>query len=169
MHYNKPNLFCYRLAQAASNIVARLVFKRKILRNEIKDVKGPYLVIANHQAAYDFVNLMGVTKRTMSFVISNSFYQSLPIKGFLDKLGVIPKQQFQTTVNDMKKIKATIDAGQPVVIYPAGLMCEDGLFNPVIDIFLLYDAVAEGWMLFMAVFCQTIVQCKCLLLFVRVF
>lgn len=131
MHYKKPNLFCYRLAQAVSNIVARLVFKRKILRNEIKDVKGPYLVIANHQAAYDFVNLMGVTKRTMSFVISNSFYQSLPIKGFLDKLGVIPKQQFQTTVNDMKKIKATIDAGEPVVIYPAGLMCEDGLSTPI--------------------------------------
>lgn len=131
MHYQKPNLFCYRLAQIVSNIVARFIFKRKVLRNEIKDAKGPYLVIANHQAAYDFVNLIGITKRPMSFVISNSFYQSLPIRGFLDKLGVIPKQQFQTSVNDMKKIKATIDAGEPVVIYPAGLMCEDGLSTPI--------------------------------------
>ena len=31
----------------------------------------------------------------------------------------------------MKKIKAVIDAGEPIVIYPAGLMCEDGLSTPI--------------------------------------
>ena len=67
----------------------------------------------------------------MSFVISNSFYQSLPITGFLRRMGVIPKQQFQTTVSDMKEMKAVVDAGQPLVIYPAGLMCEDGLSTPI--------------------------------------
>ncbi|MBQ6707327.1 MAG: 1-acyl-sn-glycerol-3-phosphate acyltransferase [Clostridia bacterium] len=129
--YKKPNLFFYRTAQAISNLVATFVFKRKIIRNDIKDVKDPYIVIANHQAAYDFVNLIGMCKRTMTFVISNSFYQSLPIKGVLDKLCVLPKQQFQTSLSDMKKIKAVIDAGEPIVIYPAGLMCEDGLSTPI--------------------------------------
>lgn len=131
MNYQKPNLFYYKLAQAASHIVAACVFKRQILRNEIKDAKGPFVVIANHQAAYDFVNLIGACKRPMSFVISNSFYQSLPIKGILDKIAVIPKQQFQTTTSDLKKIRAVIQAGEPVVIYPAGLMCEDGLSTPI--------------------------------------
>ena len=46
-------------------------------------------------------------------------------------MGVIPKQQFQTTVTDMKNMKAVVEAGQPLVIYPAGLMCEDGLSTPV--------------------------------------
>ena len=131
MHYQKPNLLCYRLAQAVGNVFATCVFKRKILRNEIRDAKGPFVVIANHQAAYDFVNLMGICKRPMSFVISNSFYQSLPIQGFLDKLGVIPKQQFQTNTVDLKKMRAVIQAGEPLVIYPAGLMCEDGLSTPI--------------------------------------
>ena len=131
MNYQKPNLFYYRLAQVASYIVANCVFKRQILRNEIKDAKGPFVVIANHQAAYDFVNLIGACKRPMSFVISNSFYQSLPIQGILDKIAVIPKQQFQTTTSDLKKIRAVIQAGEPVVIYPAGLMCEDGLSTPI--------------------------------------
>ncbi len=131
MHYQKPNLFYYRLTQAVSHIVATFVFKRKILRNEIKDAKGPFVVIANHQAAYDFVNLIGLCKRPMSFVISNSFYQSLPIKGILNKLAVIPKQQFQTNTTDMKKIRSVIQAGEPLVIYPAGLMCEDGLSTPI--------------------------------------
>ena len=131
MHYKKPNVFCYKLAQFVSFFVVKFIFKRKLLRNEIKNIKGPFVVIANHQAAYDFVNLIGVTKRRMSFVISNSFYQSLPIQWLLDKLAVLPKQQFQTTVSDMKRMKAVIEAGQPLVIYPAGLMCEDGLSTPI--------------------------------------
>ncbi len=131
MAYQNPNLFYYRLAQAASGVVAKLVFHRKILRNEIRDKQGPFVVIANHQAALDFVNLIGATRRPMSFVISRSFFSSLPIKGIMEKIGVIPKQQFQTASSDLRKMRAVIDAGQPVVIYPAGLMCEDGLSTPI--------------------------------------
>ena len=131
MRYRKPSLLHYRFAQLVCWIFSKLIFRRKVLRNEIRGVQGPYVVIANHQAAYDFVNLITLTKRPMSFVISNSFYNSLPITGYLNKMGVIPKQQFQTTVSDMKDMKAVIDAGQPLVIYPAGLMCEDGLSTPI--------------------------------------
>lgn len=131
MKYNKPNLLYYRTAQAASWLVSTFVFKKKVLRNEIKGKKGPFVVIANHEAALDFVNLIGAARRPMSFVISNSFYNTLPIKGFLQKMGVIPKQQFQTTVSDLKQIKAVIDSGESIVIYPAGLMCEDGLSTPI--------------------------------------
>lgn len=131
MHYTKPSWLHYRIAQLVCGLFARLFFRRKVLRNEIKGVKGPFVVIANHQAAFDFVNLIGLSTRPMSFVISNSFYNSLPITGFLKKMGVIPKQQFQTTVTDMKNMRAVIEAGQPLVIYPAGLMCEDGLSTPI--------------------------------------
>lgn len=131
MRYTKPQLFYYRLAQVVSWFVATFMFRRKILRNEIKGVDGPYVVIANHQAMYDFVNLIGMTHRPMTFVISNSIYSSLPIKGILTRIGVIPKQQFQTTIKDMKRMKAVVDRGQPLVIYPAGLMCEDGLSTPI--------------------------------------
>lgn len=131
MRYNKPSRLHYRFAQLVCGLVAKLFFRRKVLRNEIKDAKGPYVVIANHQAAFDFVSLIGLTRRPMSFVISNSFFNSLPITGYLTKMGVIPKQQFQTTVTDMKNMKAVVEAGEPLVIYPAGLMCEDGLSTPI--------------------------------------
>ena len=126
MNYKKPNLFYYRLAQFVSWFVARICFQRKVLRNEIRDAKGPFVVLANHQAAYDFVNLIGLCKRPMHFVVSNSFYSSLPVKGIMTKIGVIPKQQFQTAPVDIKRMKRVIEADQPLVIYPAGLMCEDG-------------------------------------------
>ena len=131
MKHPRPNRFCYGLAQGVSWVVANCIFKRKFIRNEIRGKKGPFVVLANHQAAYDFVNLIGATSRPMSFVISKAFYSTLPIQGFLKKMGVIPKQQFQTNASDLKKMKAVVDRGDPLVIYPAGLMCEDGLSTPI--------------------------------------
>ena len=131
MNYTKPSNLHYRIGQAACWLVSKIIFRNKILRNEIKGRKGPFVVIANHECMLDFVNLICANRQPMSFVISQSFYNSVPIKGFLQKMGVIPKQQFQTTVKDMKRMKAVIDHEQPLVIYPAGLMCEDGLSTPI--------------------------------------
>lgn len=127
----KPNLFLYRLTQVICWFVARLIFRRKVLRNEIRGRKGPFVVIANHQAQLDFVNLIGMTATPMTFVISDSFYKTLPVKGILTALGVIPKQQFQTSISDIKSMKWAVDHGRALVIYPAGLMCEDGLSTPI--------------------------------------
>ena len=131
MRYHKPNIFVYRFAQAVGWLVAKGLFHLKLGRNDIQNKEGAFLVIANHQCALDFVNLICATKRPMTFVLSKSFFSTLPITGILKKLGVIPKQQFQTTVADMKNMKAVVEAGQPLAIYPAGLMCEDGLSTPV--------------------------------------
>lgn len=46
-------------------------------------------------------------------------------------MGVIPKQQFQTKTSDLRLMKRVLDGGEPLVIYPAGLMCEDGLSTPI--------------------------------------
>ena len=131
MRYRRPKRWVYRIAKAISWLASTLVFRLKVIRNDIKDKEGPFLVIANHQCALDYVNLIRATKRPMSFVLSKSFYNSLPITFILKGLGVIPKQQFQTSVADMKNMKAVVEAGQPLVIYPAGLMCEDGVSTPI--------------------------------------
>ena len=131
MKYQKPNRFVYRFAQGVSWVAAKVLFHLKIGRNDIRNKEGAFLVIANHQCALDFVNLIGATSRPMTFVLSKSFFSTLPIQGVLKKMGIIPKQQFQTTVSDMKKMKAVVEAGEPLAIYPAGLMCEDGLSTPV--------------------------------------
>lgn len=131
MEYKKPSIFYYRLTQFLSFFAAKIIFKRKYLRNELKGKKGPFVVIANHQAALDFVNLIGATKERMNFVISNSFYNSLPVKSIMNKVGVIPKQQFQTTLKDLGRMKCVVENGAPLAIYPAGLMTEDGLSTPI--------------------------------------
>lgn len=127
----KQNIFIYRIVQLLAHFFAVFVFKRKFMRNEIKNKKGPFVIIANHEAALDFVNLIGATKTPLTFVISNSFYNTLPMKGIVSRLGMIPKQQFQTSLKDLSAMKNTIKDGKVLVIYPAGLMCEDGLSTPI--------------------------------------
>ncbi len=131
MEYKKPNIFLYRLTQLLAWFAAHFMFHRKFLRNELKKHKGPAVVIANHECALDFVNLIGATRRPMNFVISNSFYNTLPIKKILKGIGVIPKQQFQTAVIDVRLMKETVDNGGILALYPAGLMCEDGISTPI--------------------------------------
>ena len=128
---NKQSIFLYRLVQSIAWVVAVFFFKRKFLRNEIKSKKGPFVVIANHEASLDFVNLIGATRTPMSFVISNSFYSTLPFKNIVSKLGMIPKQQFQTSLRDIGAMRSTLKNGRILVIYPAGLMCEDGQSTPI--------------------------------------
>ena len=128
--YQKPGFFSYYLARIGSFFVSHIFFRRKFLRNEIKHAKGPYVVIANHEAALDFVNLIGATRRRLTFVISNSFYNSLPIHGVLRGMHVIPKQQFQTEVGDLRRMRAVVESGNSFVIYPAGMMSENGLSTP---------------------------------------
>lgn len=131
MDIEKPNQILYRLAQGVSWLVSTFIFGRRVIRNEIRGIKGPFVVVANHECALDFVNLIGLSSRPMRFVISRSFYNTLPVRGIMSKLGVIPKQQFQTKPSDLRTMKRVVEAGEPLVIYPAGLMCEDGLSTPI--------------------------------------
>ena len=89
------------------------------------------MIIANHQSALDFVNLIGLCRRRLIFVISLSFYSTLPFKKIFDRIGVLPKQQFQTELKDIKQMKNIVAAGAPLVLYPAGMMCEDGASTPI--------------------------------------
>ena len=52
----------------------------------------------------------------------------------LDMVRVIPKNQFQTSIADMRKMKAALDDNKlPLVIYPAGLMTANGINTPMPD------------------------------------
>lgn len=129
--FKKPNYLLYGILILLCKIIAKVKFNLKIGKNEIKKLKGPYIVLANHESSIDFINLICCTNRRLSIVVSNSFYQSLNINPLMKMCGVIPKQQFQTTVSDMRKMKEAINANRHLAIYPTGLMTENGLTTPI--------------------------------------
>ncbi len=129
--FKKPSFFVYGIFYCIAKIISKWKFNLEIKRNEIKKAKGPYVVIANHESSIDFINLAACTKHRLSFVISNSFYNSLKVNPLLKACGVIPKQQFQTNPGDMKKMKYVVNNNGKLVIYPAGLMTENGMSTPM--------------------------------------
>lgn len=129
--YSKPNAIIYSIFLFGCKIISALKFNLKIKKNELKNVKGGFVVIANHESALDFVNLARAMKRRTHFVISNAFYKTFPLSSVVEKLGLISKNQFQTAPSDLMKMKTVIDNGMPLVIFPAGLMPENGICTPI--------------------------------------
>lgn len=129
--FKKPNLITYYFTKFLSSVICLFSYKRKFIRNEIKNVKCGYLLLCNHESSLDFIPLMGATKRRMTIVTSKSFYESLPINPQMRRLGIIPKQQFQTTLKDMRLMKSAIENNRPLVMYPAGLMPDNGVSTPI--------------------------------------
>lgn len=128
--YKKPNWFIYLIFVLCSKFYSRFVLNLKIKRNEMKKHKGSCVVIANHESVIDFMTLAANFPKS-HFVISSSFYNTLPIQKLMDSVGVIPKQQFQTSPKDLKMMKEVVDNNMPLVIYPAGLMSEQGVATPI--------------------------------------
>lgn len=133
MKKKKQSKFAYKIVRIASAFIAKFIFKRKFLRNELKGKTGPIVVIANHQCSLDFMNLIGVTREMMTFTISRSYYDTLSSRFIVDRLGMIPKQQFQSSVKDVAKMVGAIKRNKILVIFPAGLMTEDGKSTPIPD------------------------------------
>lgn len=129
--YKKPNLFISWLVHILCKFISKFYFNLKVENNELKNKKGGYIIIANHESIIDFMTLFGTQKTRMHCVISNSFYESMKLKPFIKLFGAIPKQQFQTTITDLKNMKKVLEHNMPLVLYPSGMMSENGLSTPI--------------------------------------
>lgn len=127
----RESLLAWRFIHGLARLLAGLLFRLRITRNELDGVEGPCVVVANHQCMLDFVNLAAAVSRPMRIVISDSFYRTIPFPRLLHRLNPIPKQQFETDLRALKEMLAAVKQGQLLALYPAGLMCEDGLSTPI--------------------------------------
>ena len=126
-NYKKPNIFIYYLGKMCAKFFSFFVLRLKVEKNELKKAKKPYVVIANHESSIDFFSLLSTIKGRVNMIVSSSYYNTIPIKNLLRLSGVIPKQQFQTSVSDLKKMKSVLDHDMGLVFYPAGLMTNNGI------------------------------------------
>lgn len=133
MSYKKPNAITYSALHNLALVLSRSVFKNEKLRNELKNEKGPCVVIANHESAMDPVNMLAACRRPATFVLSNAYANTMPeiIQPTLRRMNPIVKQQFQTSIKDVKRMLDVVKSGGVLVIYPAGMMTEDGASTPI--------------------------------------
>lgn len=129
--YQRPVKSVYNILRFCSRLLCRLIFRVRVTRNEVADAKGAYLLLCNHECALDFIYPITATRRLQTFVVSKAFHDTIPFGGAVEKMRLISKQQFQTRPSDLTAMKSVIRAGQPLVLYPAGLMPENGCSTPI--------------------------------------
>ena len=130
--YRRPNALLYGIVRLVSKLACKLVFPLKVQRNELTGTAGRRILICNHEAAIDFLPVYAAVKERCHMVASNSIVMSIPVVAPLAaRTGVICKNQFQTLIGDMRKMKQVVDNGGLLVIFPAGMMTESGTSTPI--------------------------------------
>lgn len=130
--YNKINPIVYGAAKLASKFFCKLKLNLSLVKNEYRANDGRRkVIICNHESFYDFMGILAYLKGSSHIVMSKTMLRTMPIKNLIIKSGVIAKNQFQTTVSDMRKMKAVLDNGKTLAFFPAGLMPESGAATPI--------------------------------------
>ena len=130
--YRRPNALLYGVIKLVSKLACRLLFHLNVERNELTGTSGRRILICNHEAAIDFLPVYAAVKERCHMVASNSIVMSIPVVAPLaERAGVLCKNQFQTLIGDMRKMKLAVDNGGLLVIFPAGMMTESGTSTPI--------------------------------------
>lgn len=130
--YKKPNPIIFGILKLGSWFMNTFFYNLKIERNDLKQAKrGKKVILCNHESKVDFFAMFQAVPGMPHAVISNSFLRSLKINPLMKEIGCIGKNQFQTSVADLRTMKSVLDNDKTLVFYPAGLMAEIGTPTPI--------------------------------------
>jgi len=104
-----------------------------INKDDIKDVKGPYVLVCNHAMEMDPYFVYGaIFPELVNFVGGYNHFNNKLFKFFLKQMGAIPKFQYQTDLKAMKDMLTVIKRGDNLGIFPAGRnsSCGEGFYIP---------------------------------------
>ena len=121
----KPNALLYWGAREYINVVNRLKFN---LTATGERVHGPALLLSNHTSNEDYKYIAGsVRPARISFLATYHWFTFKKLAFWLKAIGAIPKYQFATDLESMKKIKYIVQDRKGVVyIAPEGTVYSSG-------------------------------------------
>ena len=122
----KPNPFLYL---PVARIGARLLCKFKFnLKESGVRVKGPALLISNHTSNDDYKFIAAAVRPArITFLVTYHFFTFKKFAPWLKAIGAIPKYQFTTDLEAMRKIQYVIQKENGVVyIAPEGTVYASG-------------------------------------------
>ena len=125
--YNKPKKSTYNFYRFLFKIASKCMFNVKIKRNDLKNKKGPFLVIANHQSEIDFVNLMAAIPTQTHFVVGEAAYKASSMSKIMQKIGCLPRKGIDFSNDEINQMKTILNNDMPVAIYPIGIITENGM------------------------------------------
>lgn len=123
----KPNGFIYYPIGYIIKLISKLIFRLKVDKTEIKGLKPPFLLLGNHSSVTDIAfNVTALLPHRLNILTSKDLFTWKPFKPFITRLGCIPKSQFSVDIMSLKMMKAAVEQGRNIVIYPEGKTSIDG-------------------------------------------
>jgi 1-acyl-sn-glycerol-3-phosphate acyltransferase len=122
--------FYYWLGYHLSRILAKILFRFRILHRERIIQSGPVILASNHQSYFDPPLAGNASDRPIYFLARRSLL-NVPVLGWLlPKLNVIPVEQEGVDRSALKGIIRVLKRGQCALIFPEGARTRDGELQP---------------------------------------
>lgn len=107
------------------------IWRYRFEAGQAPDIKGPFLLVANHVTELDFMLVGASFKKPLVFVVGDTLLRA-PVVGWLLKnfMGVIPKDKGMVDASTAIGILRRLRGGQSVCLFPEGNTCFDGRTGP---------------------------------------
>lgn len=123
----KPNALLYYFFSLILLPYFKLKNNVKINNEEIKKLKGPYLILCNHPSRPDFIySIMSVYPTRVNVVAARYYFYNKLLNPLLKSLGVIPKNLFNPDIETIKSIISVIKNDGVVLMMPEGRLSASG-------------------------------------------
>jgi 1-acyl-sn-glycerol-3-phosphate acyltransferase len=116
----------------AARLVARLLFRFRMLHRERMINEGPAILASNHQSYLD-PPLVGNAANRPIFFLARKTLLDVPVIGrILPKLNVIPVDQEGSDRSALKAIIRVLKTGEAALVFPEGARTLDGNLQPAL-------------------------------------
>lgn len=94
--------------------------------------EGPVVILTNHAAQLDALHVNHAARRPVIFLASAAVFKGDLRARFLQSMGMVPKRKFTPDARAIRSLKAWVDAGAAVGIFPEGERGWDGRPLPMV-------------------------------------
>ena len=110
-------------------VVARLVYRLRVIGTDNLPASGPVLILSNHVSYVDWLVLMAASPRPIHFLIDSNFVDSRWYSFILRAVGVIPidrKVGPKSLMQSFAAVSAALADNRVVCVFPEGAPCAPG-------------------------------------------
>ncbi|MCM0647520.1 1-acyl-sn-glycerol-3-phosphate acyltransferase [Clostridium swellfunianum] len=124
---NAPNRILYFMVAKLSYIFLKIKYRIKIDNSSLKNMKAPYIVLANHPSALDpFILTATMYPHKVNILGTNHYFRIPILRPLLKLAGIVPKVQAYKDTRAVRMMNKVIAIGGILVIYPEGRRSTDG-------------------------------------------
>ena len=103
-----------------------LFYRSRLVKEPGFKLKGPCLLLANHNNTFDGFFIQALVNRPIHFVVSDGVFKNKNLRRIFSIVNFIPKKKFVSDIKAIKQIIRISKNGGIIGIFPEGRRCWDG-------------------------------------------